>query len=114
MITIAITITSVGVQCQGAFIPTLGSEGPQWGPGMLMGMSLCLSVCPSLFISVSLSRHLHCFLLIINARSVIARSACSHATGSNLLNCSIIFPSVCLSVQSSTGLLRFCIYIEYF
>ena len=47
MISFNITITSVGFQRCNAFIPTLGSEGPQWGPVKLMCLSLRLYVWSS-------------------------------------------------------------------
>ena len=60
MITITFTITSVGIQCHDAFIPSLGSRGPQWGPVDLT----CPYLCLSLYISVSLSGCPHLFLAI--------------------------------------------------
>ena len=50
-VTITITITSVGVQRHDAFIPTLGSEVPQWGPVNLIFSSVSLYVRMYLCIS---------------------------------------------------------------
>ena len=51
----------MGFQRCGAFIPTLGSGGPQWVPVELMCLSVfTFFVC----ISVSLSSRLHRFLAI--------------------------------------------------
>ena len=56
MITITITITSVGVQSCGEFVPVLGSKGPQWGPVKLMYVRF--STCPPLSLSVQSSASL--------------------------------------------------------
>ena len=90
-------ISNVGVQRRNAFIPTLGSEGPQWGPVELLYLSVRLSVslygCP------------HQFLAIIHAARNCAQRMRPQATGSNSLSGSIICPSVrasvCPSVHSS-------------
>ena len=43
MIMITITITSVRVHRRDSYIPTLGSEGPQWYPVKLLRLSIYLS-----------------------------------------------------------------------
>ena len=45
MINTTINITSVGVQRTNAYIPTLGSEGPQWGKIKPMCPYIYLSPC---------------------------------------------------------------------
>ena len=47
MITINITITSLGVQRRDAFIPQSGAKGHQWGP-------VCLYVCLSIYLFICL------------------------------------------------------------
>ena len=45
VIFIFLLISSVGVQHRDEFIPTLRSEGPQWGPVNLICLCLYLSDC---------------------------------------------------------------------
>ena len=49
-----VLIFSVEVQSHDSFIPTLGSEGPQWGPVENIFCPVCLSVSLYLCISVSI------------------------------------------------------------
>ena len=58
---------SVGVQLHDAFIHTLGSKGPQWGPVELICLYISPSVSTYLCISVSMSGCPHGFLEIICA-----------------------------------------------
>ena len=121
MITININITSVGFQRHNAFIPTLGSGGPQWGPVEFMCVSVCLSiclyVCSSVCLYVTLSVRLHRFLSIMCTARNCAQRMRTQDTGSNTLNGSIICSSVHLSVRLSGRPLEFCnfcICIKYF
>ena len=50
-----VLISSVGVHHCNIFIPTLGSEGPQWVTFKLICPSVCLSVYPSVKPSIGLS-----------------------------------------------------------
>ena len=50
-----VLVSSVGVQHHNAFIPTLGSEGPQWGPVKLIYQSVLVSISLFLCLSVFLS-----------------------------------------------------------
>ena len=61
---VSVLISSVGVQRSNAFIPTLGSEGPQWG----LGKIIYLSVSLSLYLYVSLPGHPSRFLAINSRR----------------------------------------------
>ena len=74
MITITITITSLGVNFHDAFIPILRSGGPHWGPVKLIRPSVCKSVSLSLCLSTSLPicQIIHVFFLRIFVRPVIA------------------------------------------
>ena len=110
-------ISSVGVQCRGAFIPILGSEGPRWCPFELICISLCLSVslsgCPRRVLEIICAAH-HC-----------TQSMRPRAAGLNPLSGSIIFPSVCPSgcprafwyfcicINSSGGVQRCGAFILY-
>ena len=80
MLTITITITSVGVHRCDVFIPVLGYGGPPWGPVKIMClyvyMSLSLSLCLYICLSVPMSGHPRRFLMIIISRAVIAHSTC--------------------------------------
>ena len=73
MITITITITITGVRVQrcNTFIPTLGSEGPQWDPVEL----ICLSI--------SLFGHPRFLLVIICMACNCAQRMRPQATDSN-------------------------------
>ena len=88
-ILVFVLISSVGVQRSDVFIPTLGSEGPQWGPVEL--------ICMCLYLSVSLYGHPRQFLAIICAARNFMQSMRPQATGSNPLSGSIICLSVYLS-----------------
>ena len=69
-----VLISSLGVQHRDAFIPILGSKGPQWVPGKLVCMS------SSLVLSVSLFGLPHHFLVIIKAWTIITRCVCGYTT----------------------------------
>ena len=94
--------------------PKLGTEGPQWGPVEL--------ICPSVRLSVSLSVSLSLCLSVWYSASLFGdHKSASHnfvqrmrpqTTGSNPLSGRYNM-SFHLSVQYSTGLLRF-LYFYYF
>ena len=73
MITITFTNTGVGVQHSDEFIPTMGSEGPHWGPVEIM----CLCLCPYVSMSLCISFHVAFWRSFL--RIIIARSACVHS-----------------------------------
>ena len=109
MMTITITIISVGVECRDAFIPTLGSSQaymyvhPSVHPSVCP--SVCLSVCPSarqsvrlsVRPSVSLSGCPRWFLAIICASCNCVQRIRPQSTRSNPLSGSVIYPSIHLS-----------------
>ena len=72
MIFVFVLISSVGVQHCNAFIPTLGLEGPQWGPIEIIFLSVRLSAVTSASLFGNQS-----------ARPIIARSACGHSIDGN-------------------------------
>ena len=75
-------------------------------------MSVCLSVSPSLCISVSLSGCPHHFLVIICTARNCAQRMWPNATGSNTLGGSIICPSVRPSC-CPRAFCNFCICINF-
>ena len=101
MITITITITSVGVQRRDAFIRTLEYGGPQWYQVKLMCLYVYLYFCMSIC--------LYHFLAIIHVDHNCAQIMKPQATGSNLLSGSII----CLPVRLYTQVLGF-LYLYLF
>ena len=106
-ISVFVLISGVGVQRHGAFIPTLGSEEPQWVPAKLIFMSVRISIPLSLCPSVSLS--LCSVARVAFWRSNRAARNCTQcmrpqATGSNTLSGSII----CLSFLMSGYMQAFC------
>ena len=77
-----------GVQIRDAFIPALGSKGPQWFPVNLICISVSLSLCLVVCVTFWWSKR---------AEHNCAQCMWPQATGSNPPSGSIIFPSVCWS-----------------
>ena len=104
---IFVLISSVGVQRRDTFIPTLGSEGPQWGPDKL--------ICPYLSLFLYLSVRSSAAMFGDNFPGLKLRAA--HAAAGHGFKCPVwqhnmsvrlsvcpplhtsIRLSVCLSVQ---------------